>query len=219
MSRVERGHIASLSVEKVAAVCEAIDVRLDFVPRWRGGDLDRVLNSRHASLHEATARWFAQQRAEWTLVPEVTFALYGERGVIDILAWHAGSHSLLVIELKSEIVDVNELIGTLDRKRRLAPRIARERGWNAAASSAWVVIAPSRTKRRRVAEHAAVLRNALPHDGRSIRAWLGDPIGSRAALSLESFGATGERGRSTTKRVRCSSASVRPGLPGGAGKA
>ena len=58
----------------------------------------------------------------------------GERGVIDILAWHAATRTLLVIELKTEIVDINELMGTVDRKRRLAATVAREQDESAACA-------------------------------------------------------------------------------------
>jgi hypothetical protein len=40
--------------------------------------------------------------------------------VIDILGWHAAARMILVIELKTEFVDINETMGTLDRKDRLA---------------------------------------------------------------------------------------------------
>ena len=39
-------------------------------------------------------------------------------GVIDVLAWHEPTRSLLVIELKPAIADVNALLGTFDRKQR-----------------------------------------------------------------------------------------------------
>jgi len=87
----------------------------------------------------------------WVTEPEVSFSIYGERGIIDVLAWHPGRRILLVIELKTEFVDVNELMGSVDRKRRLAAAIARERGWDSAAIGAWVVIADSRTNRRALA--------------------------------------------------------------------
>ncbi len=212
VSRIERGHIGSLSMDTVAAVCEAISVRVDLVPRWRGGDLDRLLNARHAALHDSAARWFARRHRAWVLAPEVSFSIYGERGVIDVLGWHPIRRALLVIELKTEIVDVNELIGTLDRKRRLAPVVARDRGWDAATVSAWVVVARSRTNRRRIDGHAALLRNAFPSDAREMRGWLRDPVGSCAAVSLESFGA-GSRGATSAKRVRFAVTPDQPGTP------
>jgi hypothetical protein len=87
-----------------------------------------MLNARHARLHELVARHLAALPG-WSFVPEVSFAIYGDRGVIDILCFHAGRQALLVIELKTDIVDVNELVGTLDRKARLASQIARDRAW------------------------------------------------------------------------------------------
>jgi hypothetical protein len=118
------------------------------------------------------------------LAPEVSFSIYGERGVIDILAWHPGRRALLIIELKTDIVDVNDLVGSADRRRRLARTIVAERGWDPATVSAWVIVAPSRTNRRRVAAHEAMLRAAFPMDGRGMRAWLRDPVRSVAALSF-----------------------------------
>jgi hypothetical protein len=103
--------------------------------------------------------------------------------VIDVLAWHAPTR-LLVIELKTELVDVQELLGTLDRKRRLARKIGIERGWWPAVVAAWVILADGRTNRRRVDAHRTVLRAALPTDGRAMNAWLAAPRGPVAALSF-----------------------------------
>jgi len=101
VSRIERGHIGSLSVATIQEVAGALDIRVDLVPRWRAGDLDRLLNRRHATLHELVARWFGEVVPEWVLAPEVSYSIYGERGVIDILAWHPGRRALLIIELKT----------------------------------------------------------------------------------------------------------------------
>ena len=142
------------------------------------------MNSKHSQLHESLARWFGDELPDWVLRPEVSFAVYGERGVIDILAWHPGRRALLVIELKTDIADVNELVGGVDRKRRLATGIARTIGWEPESVSVWVVVAAGRTNRARIAAHGTMLRAAFPMDGRSIRSWLGDPKGPVAALSM-----------------------------------
>jgi transcriptional regulator with XRE-family HTH domain len=206
VSRIERGHLDQVSMASIRAVAKALDVRVDLVPRWRGGDLDRLLNSRHSALHEQVARSFAEL-PEWVTAPEASFAIYAERGVIDILAWHARRQMLLVIELKTDIVDVNELLGTLDRKRRLAWQVARERGWDVrerANSSAWVIVAESRTNRRRVQAHGAMLRAALPLDGRSIAGWLQDPSRPVGALSFwpDARPMSVSGGRAPIRRVR-----------------
>jgi transcriptional regulator with XRE-family HTH domain len=201
VSRLERGW---LSLDGPRAIARVLDIRLEATVRWRGGELDRLLNARHSALHESLAMWFRARR-DWVFAPEVSFSIYGERGVIDVLAWHPARRALLVIELKTDVVDVQELIGTADRKHRLATKIARGRGWaSPAAVSLWVVVLATKTNRRRVALHAAVLRAAFPLDGRGMRGWLRDPTGPVAALSFWSNAheANGKGNLPSQQRVR-----------------
>lgn len=182
ISRAERGHIDQLSVATLRRIAAALDIRVEVRARWRAGDLDRLLNARHSEFAEEIARHFGRLPG-WVMAPEVSFAIYDERGIIDILAWHAGRRALLVVEIKTDIVDVNEPLGTLDRKRRLAAKIAAERGWRPLTVGCWLDAA-GRTNEGRIAAHRAMLRAALPDDGRSMRRWLRDPHGSVAALSM-----------------------------------
>lgn len=183
VSRAEHGELGGMTLGRIRAIGEAVGITLDIVARWQGGELDRLLGAKHSALHDRVAAAFANLPG-WTNAPEVTFSIFGERGAIDILAWHAATRTLLVIELKTELVDVQELIGTLDRKRRLAPQIAAARGWPALVVATWVILATSRTNRRRVAAHRNVLRAAFPADGRTMNAWLAKPAGAVAALSM-----------------------------------
>jgi hypothetical protein len=179
------------------------------VPRGVGAELPRLADAHHAAMHEDAARLLARWE-EWVAVPEVTFSAFGERGSIDILAWHAPTRSLLVIELKTELVDLQETVGTLDRKVRLATSIARARGWEPATVSSWLVVAESRTNRRAVARHAAFLRSRLPADGHALIAWLRRPAASIHALSfLSSDRSTGTGQRlAPVRRVRPTRVSV-----------
>jgi hypothetical protein len=124
-------------------VASSLEIYVDLIPRWRGGELPRMLNAGHSALHEATARLPARMPA-WTFAPEVSFAVYGERGVIDVLAYHRERRALLVIELKTDLVDVQGLLGSIDRYRRLARGVANDRGWEAASVSVWVLLTPTR---------------------------------------------------------------------------
>jgi transcriptional regulator with XRE-family HTH domain len=181
--RIEQGRLASVPLGKVRAVAAALDARVDAVVRWQGGDLSRLVSARHARMHEIIARYL-RDIPGWIVEPEVSFSIYGERGIIDVLAWHPTTRIPLVIELKTEVVDLNELLGTLDRKRRLASTIAQGREWDPVAIATWVLVADSRTNRRAVAEHATVLRGTLPTDGRGVARWLRRPIGRIDALSF-----------------------------------
>jgi hypothetical protein len=152
-------------------------------------------------MHEQLAGMFAGL-VGWLAQPEVSFAIYGERGVIDILAFHPATRALLVVELKTDVVEVNDLMGTVDRYTRLARRIAAERGWRASTVSCWLVIRDTMTNRRRVAAHAQVLRAAFPFDGRDMRAWLRSPGSS--TIRAMSFLSDAHRGsiRGSSRGVR-----------------
>ncbi len=180
ISRLEQGELARLSVAAVRAIASQLGIRLDLVARWQGGDLDRLVSARHAALGERVAVWIGRQPG-WSVVAEVSFAIYGERGVVDLLAWHEATGSLVVIELKTAIVDVDETLGTLDRKRRLAARIATERGWTARSVSVWLIVGDSRTNRRRLGAHRNLVHSSLPRDGRTLRPLFRDPASGAAS--------------------------------------
>ncbi len=186
ISRIERDHLGSFSLSTLRRVSACLDARLDVIARWRAGDLDRMLNARHSRLHELVARRF-RGLSDWRVAPEVSFWIRGERGVVDILAFNRAADMLLVIELKTDIVDVNELVGTVDRKRRLAIEIAREPGWIVGPStrtSVWVIVAEGSTNRRRVGAHRTMLRAAFPIDGRTVPGWLPRPSEPIRVLSF-----------------------------------
>jgi transcriptional regulator with XRE-family HTH domain len=204
VARAENGHVRTLTVGTLIDLAGALSVRLDLEPQWRGGNLGRTLNSGHSAMHEQVAARFARL-AEWLAQPEVSFSIYGERGVIDVLAFHPGTRALLVVELKTELVDVNALLGTVDRYSRLARRVAADRGWRASTVSCWVILRDTMTNRRRVEAYVHVLRAALPADGHEMRAWLRDPASSSVrALSFLSDAHRGSTSgaRAGVRRVR-----------------
>jgi hypothetical protein len=134
-------------------------------------------------MHEELARHL-DEHAPWIHAPEVSFSFFGERGVIDILAFHPPSGALLVIELKTELVSFEDLLATMDVRLRHAAKIGLDRGWRATSVSAWVVVAETSPNRRLAKAHLALLKSAFPDDGRRLRVWLGSPIGSVRALSF-----------------------------------
>lgn len=201
VSLVERGHLDRVSLAGLRRLGHALDIRIDVVARWRGGELDRMLALDHSLLSEDVTGVFSSLGG-WLLAPEASFSIYGERGVVDLLAFHPASGLLLVIELETVIVDVNELVGTLDRKTRLAPRIASDRGWRPRSVSRWLIVARNTTNQRRIDVHRAVLRAAYPDDGHAMRAWLPAPAGTVSALSTWSLATPGSGRRSSVQRVR-----------------
>jgi transcriptional regulator with XRE-family HTH domain len=154
VSRLERGFAGRVPLDTLRAVADALGLRLDLGLRWRGGDLDRILNAGHAALHESLAKHLGDLEG-WTWLPEVPFSIYGERGVIDVLAWHPATRCLLVIELNTDLVDPQALVSTMRTRVRLARRIARDYGWAPTHVASWVIILDTKTNRRRLAARRA----------------------------------------------------------------
>lgn len=213
VSLIERGHLERVSTPAFRRVARALEIRVDLTLRLPHGELDRLLSAGHAAMHEALARYI-DGLPGWVHAPEVSFAIFGERGVIDILAFHQPAGSLLVIELKTEVVSIEDVLMTMDVRVRHASKVARERGWHARSVSAWIVIAESDTNRRRVRASSATLRSAFPSDGRAMRAWLANPRGPIRALSFWAnfAGATVTWTAAARRRVRALKPSRPPAI-------
>lgn len=205
VSRIERGEGDHLTVLLLARVAKALAARIRVQLQADGENLDRLLDADHAELVEFVARLL--RRLGWEVSPEVTFAVYGERGSIDILAYHPGTGALLVIEIKSVVPDVQATLAGLDRKVRLAPAIARDRGWRVTSVSRWLVVEDSSTARDRVARHAATFRAALPLRTVALRRWAADPVGAVAGLMFVRSSTGAGRGH----RIRARKAQPVPG--------
>jgi hypothetical protein len=165
----------------VFAVCAALEARVSLEVRWRAGDLDRLLDQDHAALSATVARLLRD--FAWHVEFEVTYAVYGANGSIDVLAWHAASASLLVIEIKTEVASAEATARKLDEKVRLGAQIALQRfGWQARSVSRLLVIEATATARRRVARAGELFDAAFPSRGAAVRRWLRNPTATCSAL-------------------------------------
>jgi transcriptional regulator with XRE-family HTH domain len=181
ISRVERGHLDAVSLGTLRKIALGLDIRVELLPRSRSASVDRLVNALHAELAESVVRWL-DTFGGWVVRPEVSFSRFGERGIVDLLAWHPDRRALLVIELKSAIIDVGELLGTLDRKIRNAWEIGRGLGWDPVTVACVLIVAEGPTNRRRVEAHAATFRASLPDRIVRFRRWLQSPTSDLRAL-------------------------------------
>jgi len=194
VSRAERGNASDLTVRTLTAIAEALGARVALRVLWQGEALDRLLDAAHAGLVDEVVRLLRARG--WEVIPEATFSEFGERGSIDVLAWHPASGALLVIEVKSAVPDMGALLAGVDRKARLAPRLAESRGWRVTCASRILVLPDHRTARRRASEHAATLGAVFPARTVELRRWLRDPHGAVAGILFL------PRSQSTTARHR-----------------
>jgi transcriptional regulator with XRE-family HTH domain len=203
ISKLERGVIGDVNVDTIRLVTAALDATLFIDVRWRGGAVDRLLDERHARIAGASVDHLVLRG--WATEVEVSYSVYGERGSIDILAWHQGAQALLVIEVKSELVSIEATLRKLDEKTRLAGAIARERfGWHPESVSRMLILPSNSTERRRVARHDAALCAALPLRYDDLRAWLRRPVGPMSGILFVADSTAGDprNGRVTSGRVR-----------------
>lgn len=173
VAAIERGRADRVTVATLEKVAAALGARVVCRLAWNGEELDRLLDAAHAALVEEVVRVLRDN--DWIVRTEVSFNVYGERGSIDVLAFHQATRVLLVVEVKSVVADIQGTLVPLDRKARLAPGIARDLGWDPVAVGRLLVIREDRTARRRVGEHAETFATAFPVRGREVRAWLRRP--------------------------------------------
>jgi transcriptional regulator with XRE-family HTH domain len=197
ISDVECGRFGYLSIEAYCRLVEALGATVELMPRWRGPRLARLLDRRHASLCDAVARYL--ESLGWEIRAEFTFNHFGDRGSVDLLAWRPDLRALLIVEIKSEFVSIEETLRTLDMKARVVPMVAaRDLGWAAERLARGplvgvVLVLPERsTERDLAARHTSLLSGSLPARNVEVRRWLRLPVaGMRGILFFRDTGRPG----------------------------
>jgi hypothetical protein len=180
VASIDRGQLDGVTVGSLVRAAAALGAEVDIRLRWRGEQLDRLVDEAHARLVDSIVTRLRQ--LGWTVEVEVSFSIWGERGSIDVLGFHPASGCLLVVEVKSVVPDSQATLHGLDRKARLGRDIVKARGWDVRTVSRLLVIGASATSRRRVARLAATWDVALPARGATVRRWLAAPSGAIAGL-------------------------------------
>ncbi len=202
VSLVERGHLERVSLTKLRAIARALDADFVIQLRWRGGDLDRLLDEGHASLVGVVTELL--RRSGWLVRIEVSYSIYGERGSIDILAFHRKTAVLLAVEVKTELTNVEETLRKHDEKARLGLSVARNQlEWKPSGVARLLVLPDLSTPRRHVERQKAVMASAYPMRGIEARRWLSSPTeGSSALVFLTVPVNSGKPGPISRKRIR-----------------
>jgi transcriptional regulator with XRE-family HTH domain len=193
-SRAERGELSGMTIGSLERIAAALGGSLHIEVRYRGGLGDRLVDAAHAALVDyvvGVLRGFG-----WQVELEFGFNVFGDRGSVDILAWHAATRTLLILEIKSRFTDLQAMLLSLARKIRLVPEVARqERGWDTLATARVVVALGTSENRSILAKHSAIFDAALPSRSVEIRRWLRAPSGPIAGVWLVSRDAVQPRVR------------------------
>ncbi len=181
VSRAESGQLAELSFTTMERVAAAVGVRLVLVASWHGGAGDRLVDREHAAVVQALAAILGNEG--WVIVAEHTFNHFGDRGSVDLLAWHEETATLLLIEVKTRLTDLQDLLARFATKVRVVPGLlASERGWRARRVGRVIAMPGTTANRSIVAAHADIFDASFPARAPQIRRWLRAPDGPLAGL-------------------------------------
>lgn len=152
VARQERGILRSVATLEDHAA--ALDLRLDLHVRGRSGELVRLADDEHAAIVETLAGWFRD--AGLAVEVEASFSEWGERGRIDLLAYDSGARLMVIVEVKTLLLNLQELLGVTSVRERLATTIAARRGWVADRTVTVLAVADVATSRSVVQRHRAL---------------------------------------------------------------
>jgi transcriptional regulator with XRE-family HTH domain len=213
VSDLECGRMGGLSLDAYCAIARILDADVPLAPRWRGPKLDRLLDRRHALLQNRAAEGLAS--SGWKVRSEFSFSRYRDQGSVDVLGWRADCHALLIIEIKTEITDLQETLRILDMKRRVVPIVCQSEGWRPNLIGAVLVLPDASTHRDLIARHDALVSSALPARTLAVRSWVQRPSGDlRGVWFFRNTTQGGAMWRvQPTRRVRASSRETTKDLP------
>jgi len=173
-SRAERGELTGMTIGTLDRIAASIGATLVVDLRYQGGLGHRLVDAAHAALVDVVVS--VLRRSGWQVVLEFTFNVFGDRGSVDVLGWHAQHRTLLIVEVKSRFTDLQAMLLSLARKLRVVPDVARtERGWDAVNVARVVVAYGTAENRAVVAGHASTFDTSLPARAAEIRSWLRNP--------------------------------------------
>jgi hypothetical protein len=200
---LERGKAGELSVRTARAIAAAVDLPLGWDIGWQRQELDRLLDADHSLLAASVASTLGS--SGWAVRGEVSFNHYGDRGRVDLLAFHAPARILAVVEIKTTIVEAQDLLGTLDVKTRIAPTLVGPLGWvRPAAVVPVIVVAEGTTARRHLARLEPLLER-FDLRGTAALSWLARPtVGPTGLLIFRALPSRNgvDRRRAGRRRMR-----------------
>ena len=108
-------------------------LRSSWMPDGTTAIVDRLIDRAHASIVEHVVRELRD--LGWEVLVEFGFNHYGDRGSVDVLAWHPATRTLLIVEVKSLLTDLQATFTSLAPRCAIVPMLARrDLGWDVTVS-------------------------------------------------------------------------------------
>jgi transcriptional regulator with XRE-family HTH domain len=165
ISRIENLRTHDIALSEIDALLVALGVRY-----WLGTEAPRVTRSSRDLVHGWCAAYVTRRlvAAGWLVEREVEIGGDRWKGWIDVLAFHPATDVLLVIEVKTEIVDLGEIERTLNWYQRQAPVAARRFGWVAREVASSLLVLDTAANERLFSSNRDLLRLGFPGRARQL---------------------------------------------------
>ncbi len=196
VARQERGSLSS--IERLRRHAEALGLRVDVRLSGRGGEVDTLADDEHAAIVETMVALL--RRCGRMIEPEVSYNEWGERGRFDLLGLDSASGVVDVVEVKAELTNLQDTLGTLDAKSRLAMAVTRRLGWPARETRILLAVAATARNRMLVASHPSLFAGFEQH---SLSAkWVRGGAGTRVLFWVPALRAGRRHWIAGRRRVR-----------------
>jgi transcriptional regulator with XRE-family HTH domain len=184
VSLVERGRVAGLSITDAESICRALGATLVLgidAPVLIAGPRQR--DAAHARCVAYVTRRLT--RDGWIVRREVQIGSPTRPGWIDLLAFHPESRVLMVIEVKTELIDLGGLERQLGWYSREARRAGKALGWDPVALVTAALVLATSVNDERIRENAAGIQQAFPRRWRELmRTVRGGDVGRGWGIAL-----------------------------------
>jgi len=159
VDRIEHAAVRDLSIRRTVGFVDALGGRLNVTFSAPQG-APRVRDAAHARAVAYVARRLDRQG--YLVATEVEVSGERWRAFADVVAFHPTERLLLVIEVKTEILD----LGDIDRQLGVAERgswaAAHQRGWRPRRVIGVLLVLATQANDRRLAQHRAIFHRQYP---------------------------------------------------------
>lgn len=161
ISRIERAVLDDLTLATTALVMGALGVRatLDLRASFIA-DRGRQKDAGHARCVAYVVRRL--RRLGWVTLTEVEIITGTSHGWIDVLAYREHDGRLLVIEVKTDLIDVGQAQRQLSWYERAAWDVARRQGWRPRHVTSALLVLSTQVALERIVANREHLRQSFP---------------------------------------------------------
>jgi transcriptional regulator with XRE-family HTH domain len=169
ISRIERAALSDLTVATAASILNTLGVRASLsLQTPLIADRARQNDAGHARCVAYVVRRL--RRLGWVTLTEVEIVDGRSHGWIDVLAYRESDGRLLVIEVKTELVDVGRAERQLGWYERAAWDVARRHGWRPRQVTGALLVLSTQVSLERIAANREHLRQVFRMAARDLGA-------------------------------------------------